>query len=78
MSLSANVSEKAALIWAIADKSTGVYKPHEYSEDILPPSVILSFACILAYIKDARLAKCETLKNLPMRDVLMGNVSERH
>ena len=28
MSLSANVSEKAALIWAIADKLTGVYKPH--------------------------------------------------
>lgn len=26
MSLSANVSEKAALIWAIADKLTGVYK----------------------------------------------------
>ena len=25
MSLSANVSEKAALIWAIADKLTGVY-----------------------------------------------------
>ena len=25
MSLSANVNEKAALIWAIADKLTGVY-----------------------------------------------------
>lgn len=29
MSLSANVNEKAALIWVIADKLTGVYKPHE-------------------------------------------------
>ena len=27
MSLSANVSEKATLIWMIADKLTGVYKP---------------------------------------------------
>ena len=27
MSLSAHISEKAALIWAIADKLTGVYKP---------------------------------------------------
>lgn len=27
MSLSANVSEKAALIWIIADKLTDVYKP---------------------------------------------------
>ena len=32
MSLSTNVSEKAALIWAIADKLTGVYKPHEYGD----------------------------------------------
>jgi len=30
MSLAGNVSEKAGLIWAIADKLTGVYKPHEY------------------------------------------------
>ncbi len=35
MSLSSNVNEKAALIWAIADKLTGVYKPHEYGEVIL-------------------------------------------
>lgn len=40
MSLSANVNEKAALIWAIADKLTGVYKPHEYGEVILPLTVI--------------------------------------
>lgn len=35
MSLSANENEKAALIWAIADKLTGVYKPHEYGECIM-------------------------------------------
>ena len=43
MSLSANISEKAALIWAIADKLTGVYKPHEYGEVILPLTVIRRF-----------------------------------
>ena len=48
MSLSAHVSEKAALIWAIADKLTGVYKPHEYGEVILPLTVIRRFDCILA------------------------------
>ena len=53
MSLSANVSEKAALIWAIADKLTGVYKPHEYGEVILPLTVIRRFDCILADTKDA-------------------------
>jgi len=31
MSLGSNISEKANLIWAIADKLTGTYKPHEYS-----------------------------------------------
>ena len=54
MSLSVNVSEKAALIWAIADKLTGVYKPHEYGEIILPLTVLRRFDCILAdwyYVK---------------------------
>ena len=75
MSLSANVSEKAALIWAIADKLTGVYKPHEYGEVILPLTVIRRFDCILADTKDAVLEKYETVKNLPMRDVLLRNTS---
>lgn len=75
MSLSANVSEKAALIWAIADKLTGVYKPHEYGEVILPLTVIRRFDCILADTKDAVLEKFETVKNLPMRDVLLRKAS---
>lgn len=52
MSLQTNVSEKAALIWAIADKLTGVFKPHEYGEVILPLTVIRRFDCILADTKD--------------------------
>ena len=69
--------EKAALIWAIADKLTGVYKPHEYGEVILPLTVIRRFDCILADTKDAVLEKFETVKNLPMRDVLLRNASGR-
>ena len=57
MSLSSNVNEKAALIWAIADKLTGVYKPHEYGEVILPLTVIRRFDCILSDTKDAVLKK---------------------
>lgn len=71
MSLSTNVSEKAALIWAIADKLTGVYKPHEYGEVILPLTVIRRFDCILADTKEAVLEKYESVKNLPMKDVLL-------
>ncbi len=75
MSLSSNVNEKAALIWAIADKLTGVYKPHEYGEVILPLTVIRRFDCILADTKDAVLGKYESVKTLPMRDVLLRNAA---
>ena len=75
MSLSSHVSEKAALIWAIADKLTGVYKPHEYGEVILPMTVIRRFDSILADTKDAVLKKYATVKNLPMRDVLLRKAS---
>ena len=75
MSLSANINEKAGLIWAIADKLTGVYKPHEYGEVILPLTVIRRFDCILADTKEAVLKKYEEVKNLPMKDVLLRNAA---
>ena len=75
MSLSANINEKAALIWAIADKLTGVYKPHEYGEVILPLTVIRRFDCILSDTKDAVLEKYESVKSLPVRDVLLRNAT---
>lgn len=71
MSISSNINEKAALIWAIADKLTGVYKPHEYGEVILPLTVIRRFDCILADTKDAVLEKYESVKTLPMHDVFL-------
>ena len=71
MSLSTNINEKAALIWAIADKLTGVYKPHEYGEVILPLTVIRRFDCILTDTKNVVLEKYESVKTLPMRDVLL-------
>ena len=75
MSLSSNVNEKAALIWAIADKLTGVYKPHEYGEVILPLTVIRRFDCILSDTKDAVLKKYDEVKNLPMKDVLLRSAT---
>lgn len=77
MSLSTNVSEKANLIWAIADKLTGVYKPHEYGEVILPLTVIRRFDSILEDTKEAVLAKYEQVKDLPMRDILLRKASGR-
>lgn len=75
MSLSANISEKAALIWAIADKLTGVYKPHEYGEVILPMTVIRRFDSVLSDTKSAVLDKFESVQALPMRDVLLRKAS---
>ncbi|MDD4494160.1 MAG: class I SAM-dependent DNA methyltransferase [Eubacteriales bacterium] len=75
MSLSSNISEKAALIWAIADKLTGVYKPHEYGEVILPMTVIKRFDSILADTKSAVLDKYKSVKALPMRNVLLRKTS---
>ena len=75
MSLSSNVNEKATLIWAIADKLTGVYKPHEYGEVILPLTVIRRFDCILSDTKDTVLKKYDEVKNLPMKDVLLRSAT---
>jgi len=77
MGLSANINEKANLIWAIADKLTGVYKPHEYGEVILPLTVIRRFDCILADTNEAVWEKYENVKSLPMRDVLLTGASKQ-
>ena len=63
--LSAEIRQKADLIWAIADKLTGVYKPHEYGEVILPLTVIRRFDCVLADTKDAVLDVYEREKEKP-------------
>jgi len=65
MSLTAIVQEKANLIWAIADKLTGVYKPHEYGNVILPLTVIRRFDCLLADTKEATLQAYEKNKAIP-------------
>ena len=76
MSLTSNVNEKANLIWAIADKLTGVYKPHEYGKVILPFTVIRRFDCILAKTKQAVLEKNEFMvEEMPMRDSFLKKSS---
>lgn len=71
MSLESNVKQKADLIWAIADKLTGVYKPHEYGEIILPLTVIRRFDCILADTKAAVLKKHAQYQTLAMPEALL-------
>ena len=54
---SINVQEKANLIWAIADKLVGIYKPHEYGNVILPMCVIKRFEDTLLPTKEAVLKR---------------------
>ena len=50
---SVNIQEKANLIWSIADKLVGLFKPHEYGRVILPMCVIKRFEDTLAPTKEA-------------------------
>ena len=69
-----NINEKANLIWAIADKLTGPYKPHEYGEVILPLTVIRRFDCILEETKEAVVQKNKEL-NIEVKDPILRKVS---
>ena len=56
-----NIQEKANLIWAIADKLVGTYKPHEYGNVILPMCVIKRFSDTLAATKQKVIEMNKTL-----------------
>ncbi|WP_165071285.1 class I SAM-dependent DNA methyltransferase [Desulfovibrio sp. ZJ200] len=75
MSLAAVVSEKANLIWAIADKLTGVFKPHQYGEVILPLTVIRRFDSVLEPGKQAVLDACKQYAGSPLLDKLLEKAS---
>lgn len=76
MDISANINQKANLIWSIADKLTGAYKPHEYGEVILPLVVIRRFDAILAKTKKAVLEKYKSVAKLPMKDNFLCKASK--
>lgn len=61
-----NIQEKANLIWAIADKLVGTYKPHEYGNVILPMCVIKRFSDTLSGTKEKVI---EMNKTLDARDI---------
>ena len=65
---SVNIQEKANLIWAIADKLVGTYKPHEYGNVILPMCVIKRFSDTLVATKDKVI---EMNKSLDSRGIMV-------
>ena len=72
-----NIQEKANLIWAIADKLVGVYKPHEYGNVILPMCVIKRFSDTLEPTKQKVLDTNKTLdqRGLTVKDGFLKTAS---
>jgi type I restriction enzyme M protein len=59
------IDNKAGMIWSIADKLTGSYKPHEYGLVILPFTVINRLGNILKDTNDAVAEAYKEYKDLP-------------
>lgn len=72
-----NISEKANLIWSIADIiGQGLYKPHEYGKVILPMTVIKRFNDTLLPTKQAVLNKYEEVKHFEVKAGFLERASE--
>lgn len=75
-----NVQEKANLIWAIADKLVGVYKPHEYGKVILPMCVIKRFSDSLQETRQAVWDKNDELnaRGIQVKDGFLKRASKHY
>ena len=73
--MSTNIQAKANLIWEVATKLVGVYKPHEYGKVILPMTVLKRFDDVLKPTKEAVLEKYEEVKNFEVKDAFLTEAS---
>lgn len=74
--LTSVVSEKSNLIWSVADKLTGVYKPYEYGDVILPLTVLKRFDSVLADTKDKVLEATKKYdETFAQRDFILKEIS---
>lgn len=73
--MSTNINAKANLIWEVATKLVGVYKPHEYGKVILPMTVLKRFDDILKPTKQKVLDKYEEVKTFEVKDAFLTEAS---
>ncbi|MCL2064242.1 MAG: type I restriction-modification system subunit M [Candidatus Cloacimonetes bacterium] len=66
---------RADLIWSIANKLVGLYKPYEYGKVILPFTVIKRFNDTLAPTRDAVLKAKEKYKNMQVINAFLTKAS---
>ena len=70
-----NISEKATVIWNVADMLRGPFKPHEYGLVILPMTVVKRFHDCLLPTHDAVLKEYESKKNFAVLDGFLTKAS---
>lgn len=70
-----NISEKATLIWNVADMLRGPFKPHEYGLVILPMTVVKRFHDCLMSTHTKVLEKYEEIKHFDVVDGFLTRVS---
>lgn len=71
----ANIAEKAAMIWNVADMLRGPFKPHEYGLVILPMTVVKRFHDCLLLTHQAVLDTYEKVKKLQVIDGFLQKAS---
>lgn len=71
----ANIAEKAAMIWNVADMLRGPFKPHEYGLVILPMTVVKRFHDCLLPTQQAVLDTYEKVKKLQVIDGFLQKAS---
>ena len=71
----ANIAEKAAMIWNVADMLRGPFKPHEYGLVILPMTVVKRFHDCLLPTHQAVLDTYERVKKLQVIDGFLQKAS---
>ena len=71
----ANIAEKAAMIWNVADMLRGPFKPHEYGLVILPMTVVKRFHDCLLPTHQAVLGTYEKVKKLQVIDGFLRKAS---
>ena len=74
-SVGTNISEKATVIWNVADMLRGPFKPHEYGLVILPMTVVKRFHDCLLQTHDAVIKEYEKVKNFAVIDGFLTKAS---
>lgn len=72
---STNISEKANMIWNVADIIRGLYKPHEYGKIILPLTIIKRFNDTLLPSKQKVMETYDQVKDFDLPETILKKAS---